>query len=317
MKKHPAAYDQRGLTLIELMVAMVISVLVVIVAASFYLSSSRIRATQDAASQLQDTARYVTEIITRNVQQAGFQDYILPDLAPGAAPRPLRETQVAGAAQVLGILGFNNSATGAGADNGQHDRTSDRVNNSDTLVVRFHGMSSTKVVVNGAVTTVASQADGSIIDCRGLAQPAPINIDDRIFSVFEVRLNNGEPELICKYMDRTTSTFASEVIARGVETFQVMYGLDLNADSFPDQWLTAQQVDLTPGRWDKVRSIRVGMVIRSLERVTANTAVATYKPLGDNFTLAAADDPGTTFTSPDDGRLRKVVTFTVNLRNAL
>lgn len=308
---------QRGLTLIELMVAMVISILVVIVASSFYLSSSRTRATQDSASQLQDTARYITEIITRNIQQAGYQDYILPDLPPGATTRPLREMQGAGAAQVLGILGFNNSATGADADQGQHDRTSNRVNNSDTLVVRFQGMSSTRVLVNGVVTTVAAQADGSIIDCRGLPQPAPATIDDRIFSVFEVRINNGEPELMCKYWDRTASAFATETIARGVETFQVMYGMDINGDSFPDQWMTAQQVDLVPGRWDKVRSVRIGMVIRSLERVTAVTTATTFKPLGDNFTLAAADDPGASFTSTDDGRLRKMVTFTVNLRNAL
>jgi type IV pilus assembly protein PilW len=308
---------QHGLTLIELMVAMVISILVVLVAASFYLSSSRTRATQDSAAQLQDTARYVTEIVTKNIQQAGYQDYILPELPPGAAPRPLREMQVVGGPQVLGIVGFNNSATGAGTDHGQHDRTTDRVNNSDTLVVRFQGMSSTRKLVDGAVTTVSAQADGSIIDCRGLAQPAPLTIDDRIFSIFEVRLNNGEPELVCKYFDRTTATFVSETIARGVETFQLMYGLDLDGDSFPEQWFTAQQVDLVLGRWDKVRSIRVGMVIRSLDRVTAATAAGTFKPLGDNFTLADADDPGATFTSTDDGRLRKVVTFTVNLRNAL
>jgi type IV pilus assembly protein PilW len=317
MKRQPYAPGQQGLTLIELMVAMVISILVVIVAASFYLSSSRIRATQDSAAQLQDTARYITDIITKNIQQAGYQDYILPDLPPGMTTRPLREMQAAGAAQVLGIQGFNNSATGAATDQGQHDRNSDRVNNSDTLVVRFQGMSSTRMVVNGVVTTVPAQADGSIIDCRGLPQPAPANIDDRIFSVFEVRLNNGEPELMCKYWDRTAAAFATETIARGVESFQVMYGLDLNGDSFPDQWMTAQQVDLVAGRWDKVRSVRVGMVIRSLDRVTAATAAGTLKPLGENFTLAAGDDPGATYTSADDGRLRKVVTFTVNLRNAL
>ncbi len=307
---------QRGLTLIELMVAMVISIVVVIVAASFYLSSSRIRASQDAAAQLQDTGRYITEIVTRNVQQSGFQNYILPDGSTGAT-RALRELADPAAAPVLGIVGFNNSATGADSDNGVHDRSADRVNNSDTLVLRFQGMSSTVSMVNGAATSGVSKEDGSIIDCRGLPQPAPVSNDDRIFSVIEVRLNNGEPELMCKYKDRTTGNFNSEVIARGVELFQVMYGLDLNGDSFPDQWLNAQQVDAVTGRWDKVRSIRVGMVIRSLDRVNVATSAATYKPLGENFTLAAVDDPGTTYASPDDGRLRKVVSFTVNLRNAL
>lgn len=320
MRDSAYSSSQRGLTLIELMVAMVISILIVIVAASFYLSSSRIRATQDSAAQLQDTGRYITEILTKNIQQAGFQNYMWSSTAGSSLNRePLNGVNPDGTAMGPDISGFNNSAAGAGTDNGLHNRNTDRVNNSDTLAIRFQGMSSTVTTGTGTASVTSLVADGSMIDCRGISQPAPVGTpDDRVYSVFEVRMNGTEPELRCKYKDRTTpNTYISEVVARGVEVFQVMYGMDFNNDSFPDQWLNAEEVDAVANRWNLVRAVRIGMVIRSLDRSTVNDTAVTYKPLGENFTSTAAVDPGSTFTAPNDGRLRRVVTFTVNLRNSL
>jgi type IV pilus assembly protein PilW len=297
---------QYGLTLVELLVSVVISSFIVIAATSFFVGTSRSRDTQDAAALLEDNARFATDLITRNLQQAGFQNYQW-DANP-ARQALIREVIAAGSSDgEPDIRGYNNSATGSDLDQGAHDRATARVNNSDTLVVRFHG----------ANNAAGSAADGSMIDCLGRSQPATTSVTDRVFSIFEVRQTGSEPELYCKY--KASSGFSREVIVRGVESFQVMYGVDNNADSFVDKWLDAKQVDALSANalnaWARVRSVRVGMVMRSPNRVALASSAGSYKPLGDNFT--SSSDTGSTLTVSDDGRLRRVVTFTVNLRNNL
>ncbi|HEY1103074.1 MAG TPA: prepilin-type N-terminal cleavage/methylation domain-containing protein, partial [Burkholderiaceae bacterium] len=101
---------QAGLTLVELMVSLVISSFIVIATTSFFVSSSRSRDTQDAASQLQDNARFITEVITRNLQQAGYQNYRWDD----AAQLRIRELTSGGAPDgEPDIRGYNNSAAGS------------------------------------------------------------------------------------------------------------------------------------------------------------------------------------------------------------
>lgn len=302
---------QSGLTMVELLVSVVISSLIVIAATSFFVGTSRSRDTQDAAAQLEDNARFVTEIITRNLQQTGYQNYRW-DPDPNKQSRN-REV-VPPVDGEPDIRGYNNSSAGTSLDNnGAHDCTgtcaTNRVASSDTLVIRFQGSS-----------TAAGVADSSMIDCLGGAQPATTLTDDRLYSIFELRRSSAtnEPELRCKR--RTSSgSVDTQPIASGVETFQVMYGVDRNNDSFVDQWLNGKEIDALAGtaidKWSRVRSVRVGMVLRSPTRVGLASAAASYKPLGDNFTASA--DPGSTLTVSDDGRLRRVVTFTVNLRNAL
>lgn len=292
---------QRGLTLVELLVSLVISSLIVIAAASFFLGTSRTRDTQDAAGTLQDNARFATEIITKTLQQAGFQNYTAG--SSGAAYR----REVYGQDGEPDVRGYNNSAAGSDLDNGSHNRSSSRVNNSDTLIVRFQGSSS------GGV------ADGTMIDCMGRSQGEASASYDRAYSIFEVRQSStaNEPELKCKYKNQTTGVFTSEVIVRGVETLQFMYGVDTNADSSADTWKNARQVD-SANQWRLVKAVRVGMVLRSSDRVNTAASTATYYPLGSVFTQSSGTDPGGAYTvSTNDGRLRQVVTFTVNLRNGL
>ena len=305
---------QAGLTLIELMVALAISLLIVIAAASFFLNSSKTRETQEAASLLQDNARYATEILTKSIEQAGYQNY-----AWGSSGATVRREVVAPSDGEPDIRGYNNTAAGTSLNNGAHNTSTNRVNNSDTLIVRYQGSG-------------VSPGDGSMIDCRGEPQPEASNLVARAYSIFEVRRDSAgaEPELRCKYFNTATSLFSAEKIVRGVETFQVMYGVDTDGDSFVDKWLNAAEVN--PGGdttalvdWAKVKSVRVGMVLRSPGRVAdAVPVVTTLKPLGTNFSQNVNDNLAGVSTAPtegqfssSDGRLRKVVTFTVNLRNPL
>lgn len=299
---------QHGLSLVELLVALAVSMVVVIAASAFFLASGQSRDTQESASILQDNARFATDIITRNIQQAGYQNYIW-----GSAGAGFRREVAPPTDGEPDLRGYNNSAAGTSTDHGLHDRSANRVNGSDTLVLRFQG---------SGVTT----GDGSIIDCMGRPQPEPVSAGDRVYSVFEVRQSSGaEPELRCKYYSTSSGVgvFSSEVVVRGVETLQFMYGVDTDGDTYVDKWLNAKEVSPTSSTtpvddWAKVKSVRVGMVLRSADRVavaaTTGSSTSTLAPLGSNFTQNNGD---TLVVNSNDGRLRRVVTFTVNLRNPL
>jgi len=318
MKQRSLSSQHKGLTLVELLVALAISMVIVIAAAAFFLGSSRSRDTQDGASQLQDSARFATEIITKNIQQAGYQNYIWN--TAGAVGR--REVLPASDDQP-DIRGYNNSTAGTSIDftssSWGHNKISNRVNDSDALVVRFQGSGS-------------GSGDGSIIDCLGRPQPEPTTPGDRAYSIFEIyQSGTGEPELRCKYV--TASGMSAEPIVRGVESLQFVYGVDTDGDSVADTWRNAEEVDMGGAtgtvcsgvacivRWQQVRVVRVGMVLRSPTAVAISsgtgTGTSTVAPLGTNFSQGITASPDTLIVNSTDGRLRKVVTFTVNVRNTL
>jgi len=293
------------LTLIELLVALAISMVIVIAAAAFFLGSSRSRDTQDAAGTLQENARFATDIITKSIQQAGYQNYIWSTV--GASMRREVSPPADGEPD---LRGYNNSAAAGGADNGVHNRTANRVNNSDTLIIRFQGSG-------------AGSGDGSMIDCRGKPLPEPDLLVTRGFSIFEVRPGSTtvEPELRCKYGSTASGVlvFVAEPVVRGVESLQFMYGVDTDSDTVIDRWRNAAEVDAAT-QWPQVRAVRVGMVLRSPDRVTVTSSAAgttTVAPLGASFSQNLPAAPDSLVVDPKDGRLRKVVTFTVNLRNTL
>ncbi|MET0544280.1 MAG: PilW family protein, partial [Variovorax sp.] len=240
---------QRGLTLIELMIAMTLTLVVVIAAGSALLVARRGFTTVDAVGQLQDNARFATDLIQRIAGQAGFLD-------AGFA----RETQT-GAFAMVGVdtgpapvQGYNDAInpTGFVAVNGSRSSGCPRSaatecsNGSDILILRAQSS-------QGFEGGTAS--DRTMIDCHGDAEPAaPGTRDDAIVSMFHVRVgNDGEPSLVCTAGTQAGAKGTAQPLVRGVESFQVLYGVDgvtpkaapeagSVTDSVPDRYLRADQM---------------------------------------------------------------------------
>ena len=113
-------------------------------------------------------------------------------------------------------------------------------------------------------------------------------------------------------------------LARGVEVFQLMLAVAPGPGSAGLRWLTSLQV-AQQGLWPTLLAVRFGLVLRSPNRVFTGGLGGTAKaqatpsltPLGSDYTRTDSEDPGAHFTPPDDGRLRRVLAFTVSLRNPL
>ena len=334
--RRPPIRKQSGLTLLELMVALGLGLIVVVIAATALTLGQQGYRAVDTTTVLRDRERFATDLISRVIVQAGYQDF-------GTANISLRSTATAlGNDPEPDIYGWNNAVyklpddlllstgtkivtDGRPGDCGSVADTSCR-NGSDVLLVRFQGVSA---------TSGGSTADNTMINCAGQGEAGLVtgDLNERAISMFHVaRGINGEPALYCSYY--TSGAWVSPApMIEGVETFQVLFGTDGVAaatvpstaagaqDSVADRWLRADQLTVagnasaTRENWRRVRAVRVGMVLRAPAGSAQQSATATFAPLGALY--ASSADAGTSLSVAADGRLRLASTFTVHLRNDL
>lgn len=309
---------QAGVTLVELMVALVIGLVVSAAAVAALIVARNGFNTVDSTAQLRENARFTADLVQRLAVQAGFED--VAGGQSSTVPPQGKAPSVQGFDDALmpdpadpATLASGSRSAGCG---GVTDTSC--MNGSDALVLRFWGTSR-----NGA-------ADGSMINCAGVAEPEGT---ERATSVFHVvRSQAGEPTLVCTYR-ATDGTWKSEPLVPGVESFQVLYGVDnvvpgtappsgsTGTDSVPDRYLRASQLVVagnateTENNWRRVRSLRVGLVFRG----PANDAVdragteQTIAVLGSG--MSASADTLSQLDVPADGRLRQQMVINIHLRN--
>jgi type IV pilus assembly protein PilW len=123
------------------------------------------------------------------------------------------------------------------------------VNGSDVLSTHFRG-----------------SADGAIINCAGFEEAG-----EHAWSIFYVaEASDGEAELRCKY--KGEKNWASDAVVRGVDSFQLLYGLDTDTppDGIANQYLTATAITLLDAgiapvdpksHWRHVVSARVALLL--------------------------------------------------------
>lgn len=310
---HARAKAVSGLTLVELLVAVTISAVIAIAAISALTISRQGFTAVDAAAQLRDNARFATDLIEKLGVQAGFRDVFQAASKPGNnEPRD--------------VFGFNN----------QLSSPSDPFNSSTNRPANQAGLGSDVLILSYQPALTVPQThqspgpgpgviDNSMIDCMGNAAPA--GPDGSFTSVLHVDVSNdSEPNLMCSVGPGT-----SQPILSGVENFQVLYGVDnvtpnaalgaANTRTFvATRYLRADQMTVTGNdvatnaNWLRVRALRIGMVLRGPVGSSSERVTQTFYPLGQEG-MSSANDIGTAFVAPADGRLRQVVSFTVHLRN--
>lgn len=322
---HPykSAYSQRGLTLIELLVALALGSMIVLAAVAALTVSRQGFSTVDASSQLRDNGRFATSIMRRLITQAGYLDF---KYASTHASSAFKMGDPTATGVEPSIKGFNNAAfSQALAIGTTNSPSATGINNSDMLVLRFQP---------GSVTMAdgTEKADYSMIDCLGnRLDSVALSSKDRIISVFHIDTSVGEPTLMCTSRNETTGIWQTQPLVQGIESLQILYGVDgvtpgsapaasSTTDSVPEQYLRADEMvtsnaEDTNENWARVRSVRVGMVMRGPVGSSSEKTVPAQYPLGKSGVMNSSSDPGSEFASKDDARLRQTLNFTVHLRN--
>lgn len=331
---------QRGLTLVELLVAVALASLVAIAAVASLIVARQGFTSVDTATQLRDNGRFAAGLMRRIILQGGYvsTQYAIDRShqfnLDATAPQPY-------------IKGFNNAQYGENPENPENPENLDLVlgntntvnssatgiNNSDMLVIRYQ---SGQTISDGV-------SDEAMINCSGDTASAP---KGHMLSVFYIAnsTTTGQPTLMCTWQDGS-SLQPPRPLIEGVESMQILYGTygvtpntaptALAANTLtppPDRYLRADQLVVsgddaaTTANWERVRSVRIGLVLRGPTGSAPETTVPAQYPFGKtkqsgdassvpDSMMASTDDPGSSLAAQSDGRLRQTLTFTVHLRN--
>lgn len=312
------AYAAQGLTLIELLIAMALGLIVTLAATALLLSSKSGYITVDENARIEESGRYAIETVTRALRQAGYVDWSRTE-GPYRAKEKMSPN----------IIGLDDRAL-EGASQNMSAPIRPGINGSDVLGIRFFGA--------GA----PDKPDGTILDCAGFPIAEPANPEaaekdtdglGRGWSIFYVAENaGGEPELYCKF--RRNNQWTSAALVRGVESLQILYGVDMENTGVASHFKTATQLrelDTAMGVtgsemnmrswWKNVVSVRVAFLIRSEHDMAMPVENTTYHLFGPDYSAAAGTQDHPSFTNTDfpahtHQRLRRVFETTVNLRNS-
>lgn len=114
--------------------------------------------------------------------------------------------------------------------------------------------------------------------------------------------DDGTPALFLRTLNDSSNPETQELV-RGVESMQILYGVDSNGNGRADQYMDAGEVG-AGSQWDRVRSARISLLIRGHQDVGGLPDRDEIDVMGVPFTLNAGEN-----------RQRRVFTTTVQFRN--
>lgn len=327
--------------MVELLVAMGLGLIVVLIASVALQLGRQGYDAVDSSTQIRDRQRLAIELLTRTIVQAGFEDFgaATPTFRANAADKTLLEPDIFGWNNAVykpfdGLLLSSITEITNGGRPAACGGTSTTAckNGSDILVVRYQG------VTDLTHPLKPNESDNSILNCGGWGERGLTtnDLNERGVSLFHVAQGaDGEPSLYCAYYNQTTGAWvASTPLIEGVESFQVLYGTDLVTpntapvdddpaqDSIAERWLRADQLSVagnpvaTRKNWQRVRAVRIGLVLRGPVGSAQQSITSTSLPLGSAYS-DGTNDVGSALAVPADRRLRMTSTFTVHVRNDL
>lgn len=312
--------SQSGLSLIELMIAILVGAILIAAVIQIFLSVRETYQVQEAKSRMQENGRFAVQILSRNLMEAGY--YGCASRTGIVVNNTLNNANDYRWDFATGIEGLEATAdTWSPALDGS---ISSPLTGSDILTIRNsqeptylvvgteanniqiaanHGLDADEIVMvsdceNAAIFRITSVSNGTL-EHDGISLGRDYQggwINPVAATSFYIRDPNrgGPPSLY-----RRISGSNAEELVEGVEAMQVLYGEDTNADGSADRYRNANAV----ADWQTVVSVQFELLMVSLE---------------DNLTVDGPqlyDFNGNTDINPNDGRLRSVFSRTVTLRN--
>lgn len=286
MKSLQKNHQQRGVTLIELMVGLAIGLLVVAVAMGALMVSRGVSGTVSDASGIQQQGAHILRTFGQQLRQAGSL-YLNPD------PTGSASTDVLSAV----VFEIKAEAHDGGNSFGQQDTI---VGGVDTLTLGFRRYQDNVFFADNATSSVIG-TDFLARNCVGA--PGNTSTDQRIESIFTFADNN----LQCG-----GNGAAAQPIAQNVAQFQVTYlvqtvagGTGTTVQYLKGSDMPAAADDPT---WRRVQGVQVCLVLYGSESIDM--------PAGSSYTDCADNNVDmTTLASPRKNRMHLLFRNTFQLRS--
>lgn len=291
--------NQRGFTIVELMVAMLIGLILILAVSKAYLSGLNTQRAQTDVTRLNETARFAFDLLAREARKAGFRNtWQLGSTAGNFCSGNATGSLLAGLNVNSLTQTINPNATDFSGT------TFTVANSSDVLRVRYYG-----------------DSDGSILDCHGYPVAQAQLVEETLFIAQDPN-NNNEPTLYCNTNNPTpavTNHPGSLPLVAGVESLQLLYGEDTDSDGVVNRYMPWGAVTA-----DNVLSMKASIVVRSPNNIDP-IPVPIAKPFNhfstSSFTYQAAtnSDAGALFnvsaTDPTIRRIRMMLSSEISFRN--
>ena len=329
---------QRGVTLVEVMIGLALGLVVIAGVFQIYVGNKRNSDLQESLLQRQEAARFATLLLTRDLQMAGYRgcarDSGMPDNSTLNTPNDF-------------LFDF---ATHVEAFDAQGGGWAPALPASLTAAAPGTDVLTVRTIDDPNVVLAATMPNATAaLEVTPDLNPVPFTVGDlalvsdcggsRIFQVtgydvgaglishaaggaapgnatanFGRRFAEGSQ----LYRLRTTSYFIApstngtgpalwrrvglldaEELAEGIENLQLQFGEDEDGDRVADRFGRADEVI----SWNNVVTVRIGMLAASVGGRVTEEDLRTFDVLDESVGPFA------------DGRLRRVVTFDVALRN--
>jgi len=278
--------QQDGFSLVELMVALVVSLLLLAGILQILLGNRQSFSNQQASADIEDNQRLASFVIENVVAHAGYRDQLRSRNDTLFPPRG------------------DGSSRGLSITKGAFISGASDSNGNDAIRIRF-------------------QAAGTVHDCLGTTidggddtKPVPAVADMALFVDDEntlrcglyVENNTPQSGLSLGTAETPFDKRGAQPLVDNVERFKVRYGLDTDGDLSADTY--ASSLNDTTTR--QVISVRVQLVVTSDSQVLPSESTQSFT-FADGSTLPAK---GKTWPK-DDRKARRMLDQTIALRNAV
>lgn len=312
--RYRALHRQRGLSLVELMVALTIGLFLMGAVGIIYVNTATASRSSTQESQMNEDAALALELLQQQIRLTGFSnvDPTGNRLFPGQAVRGC-DGGFANNAAAFAALACNAGGVGP-----------------DALAVRYEAtLLNSQPITAGGITRPANCAYESLAawnaQAEGAATATPLALADNRYYIANDATNGNTPTLFCQ--GRTGAAFGNATaLIPNIEDLQIQYAvtaLPTAGNPIPHQ--VAGYVDASNAvlgvpaiNWSRVAALRLCLVARSARPVpTGDNPLGTANPDGTTATpgLGTYTDCAGVSRTVTDRFVRRAYTTTIQLRN--
>lgn len=339
----PDRYGQ-GFSLIELLVALVISSLVILGVVQIFIANNKSFHMQEANARTQEAGRIALEMLMRESRNAGFLGCTPDDgvdnnldeddsgysdqqhdmnldkammtvLSSSSLSKPADQVTDSHNLRLLGVKAANNGE-GMHVVDGMTSSTAElQLNNTDG--VEEGNLVAVTDCGKAHVVQVTNVKDGDVIEASGSGSLSPGNRDGNGFEGYSKGAQVNHVGMTTYYVENPTDAEpglyrwdpeggSGTELVQGIADMRVQYGVGAGAVD----WRSPSAVD---PNWSDVRAVRISILVRSSNENLMNDPM-TYCFPGEPWEGQDCTDSSNR-TTASDGRFYRVYTATASVRN--
>ena len=247
--------NQKGFTLIELMISMLIGLFLLATMITLYLGNKKSYQEQQQFNLLEDAGRNALYELTDIIQHTGYRTENLHPLANNFITSAVTATSCSSGNNIVNtaIIGTTTNAA------------------IDAISVSYY-----------ADTNLNRDCTGTTLPTNCELGTAPTPAAAIIYNSFSVVDNAGTPELQC-----AGSLAATPItLVKGIENMQINYGVDKDGDSHVDNYMNAAMVT-NELAWGQVINVKIAVLARTLKKVKEAPEAQSYVLLDKKIDITA------------------------------